>query len=235
MAIKKTLYPHTGIYQRKISKVALRASKETSRDLTKLLQGGHQDDPLGLNAMESEASECIKTYFKTEMGGSNETFRPESIGWLVQEYVDQQREKLAAELRDDLSQEKRRERLRKLGKTERAGEACEIIDLIDGVRLRLRTKPSHQTAIETGFLLGTIHERFRARQYESSALTGSKTLTGASAGGYASKKTALERYRQIARLFNRSGLSQREIEKRFAVPRKTLQRALKAVGPSPAN
>ena len=234
MAIKRTSYPHTGIYQRKISEVELRLDEEGSRDLTELLASGNQEDPLGINAMESEVIEFLKTYFSSEMAGSDETFRRESIEWPVVEDVDKVRKKVHAELQKDPSTEEQRELTRKLGKVERAADACETLALIDGIRLRLLTQPSDQTAIETGFLLGTTYARFRARRYEGSALTGSKALTGASAGGRASKKTALKRYEQISQVFNRSGLSQRAFAKRFAVARKTLQRAVKAVAPNPA-
>ena len=72
------------------------------------------------------------------------------------------------------------------------------------------------------------------RRYERNAFTGSKALAGASAGGKAAKKSALRRYEQIVFDFERSGLGQREFEKRFGVPRKSLHRAIKAVGSSPA-
>ncbi|MBV8773391.1 MAG: hypothetical protein JO166_13835 [Deltaproteobacteria bacterium] len=234
MAIERTTYPHTGIYQRKSSKVALRADEQTSRDLTELLRGGHQDDVLGLDAMESEGIEFLKRYFMTVMGGSNESFRRESIERLVQEHVDQMRETIASELRNDPSTEYKRGLTRKLGKVESAADACEILDLIDGVRSLLRTQPILQSAIGTGLLLGKARERFRVRRYERNAFTGSKALAGASAGGKAAKKSALRRYEQIVFDFERSGLGQREFEKRFGVPRKSLHRAIKAVGSSPA-
>lgn len=234
MTINRTTYPHTGIYQRKIRKAELRPGKEIFRDLTELLADGHQDDPLGLNAMESEATEFLKTYIETEMPGLNEILRPESIEWVVQEYVDQVREILAAELQNHLSQEQRRKRIRKLGELERAADACEILSLIPGIRLRLLTQPSDQQAIGDGLLLGSAHERFRARRYERSVLTGSKTLAGARAGGQAAKESAVRRHWKIASDYSRSRLSQRQFEKTFGLSRKTLRRALKTVGPNPA-
>jgi hypothetical protein len=228
MAIERTTYPHTGIYQRKSSKVVLGADEQTSRDLTELLQGEHQDDTLGLNPMESEIIEFLKAYFRTEMGGSSETFRRETIEWLVQEHVDAQRERVAVSLRDDLSQEKRREGLRNLGKLERAADASEILDLIDGVRLKLRTQPSHRTAIETGFLLGVAYGRFRARAYEANALTGSKALAAASTGGKLVKGRSAADHRKIISEFDRSHLSQRRfLQLHPEYSRSTLQRALK--------
>jgi hypothetical protein len=121
MAIKRTTYPHTGIYHRKITKIELRLNRESFADLTELLANGHQDDPLGLKTMESETIEFIKKYFKREMGGSNETFRRESIEWLMAEHVDQTREKLDTEFRGDPSTEQKRELTKKLGKTRTGG------------------------------------------------------------------------------------------------------------------
>jgi hypothetical protein len=228
MAVKRTEYPHTGIYPRKVSQIDLRLNEEGYRDLTELLAGGHQNDPLGLNAMESKAIGVINAYAQTEMCASSESLSLGSIEWAVQEDVTQKQEKLHAELQNHLSQEKKRELTRKFQNLDGAADACEILDLIHGVRLHLQTEPAARSALETGILLGRAYGRLTARVHEPSALTGRRILQGASEGGRARKKDPKLNERLVAR-FRASGLSKRRFAKlnpQYSLS--TLERAIRA-------
>jgi hypothetical protein len=230
MRIKRTTYPPTGIYQRKTIAVELHSDKETYDDLTKLFGHGHQDDHLGLNKMESEAREFLRTYVATEMGGFKEAYQqPGSLEWEVHEHAERQRERLTVELQNHLSQEEKRERTRRLQKVERAADACEILDLICGVRLWLQTQPSCRGAIVAGLQLAEASERFRARRHEPSTFTGSRVLAAASAGGKAAKERTTKEYQPIASVFHLSKLTQRRFLQRHPeISRSKLQRALRA-------
>src|SRR5690348_3544291 len=106
MAVKRTTL-HTGIYHTKINRVEIRLDEEGCTDLKELLAGGKQDDPLGLSTMESKTTDYIKEYVENELGKLYKPLRRESIEWVVQEYVNNQREVLATQLESHLSQEKR--------------------------------------------------------------------------------------------------------------------------------
>jgi hypothetical protein len=229
MAVRRTVYPQTGIYQRKTSQIDLRLNEEGYRDLTELLAVGNQNDPLGLIAMELEATEFIKNYAENEIAGVSGTSRPDAIEWLVQEQVNRRREELNSEFRKCLSTEEERKLTRELAKLERAADACVIVSLIPGLRLSLLTQAANQGVIGSWLLLGRAYERFKARRYEQSALTGSKALAGAKTGGEARKGKSDIKYQQIASDFNRSGVSQRRfvaLNRRISLS--TLRRALRA-------
>jgi hypothetical protein len=239
LAIKQTIYPHTGIFQRKVSQVELRMDEESLKDLAELTASGSSEDPLGVNRIESEVTGVLNDYIETDMGGLNEVVRRDvasaGLDYVVQRYIDRVRDDLTAEFKRRLSEEEKRKLIRKFARLERAADACEILSSIPGVRLRIsRAEQTSINALADGFMLGREYERFRVRSSEGKAFTGNKTLSGASAGGIAAKENAHRRYQKIVAAFVNTGLSQRKFSHRFSIPLSTLKRALKKVRPNPS-
>jgi hypothetical protein len=241
LRIEKTIYPNTGIYQRKIHRVELpvddesltSAERETFKGLADLL--GPPDDALGTNRMESEVTEFLRDYIEIDMGGFSEGVPCEigSAGWddLVQTYIGRARDQIATELKKHLSEEEKRTLIRKLVRLERANDACEMLSMITAIRFRFsHADQSSKNAMADAFMFGRTYERFKVRSSEGKASTGNKVLMGASTGGNVAKKYAERKQRKLVADFGKSGLSQRKFSDKYLVPRSTLKRALKAVG-----
>lgn len=241
MGIERITYPHTGIYQRKVAQVELRMDEESFRDLAELMLSLSETPDDFINRIESHVTDFLNIYTDTEMGGMTEAIRREvksaGVDYVVQNYIDRVREKIAAELEGDLSEEQKRKLTRTLETLERAGDACDILALIPGIRFRVRNVGhEHASAapVLEGFLLGRAYERFMVRSAERKAFTGGKALSGASAGGVAAKQTARRRHENIVNQFRLSGLSRRKFSEKYFVSLSTLNRAIKKVGSNPA-
>jgi hypothetical protein len=139
LAIKQTIYPHTGIFQRKVSQVELRMDEESLKDLAELTASGSSDGPLGINRIESEVISVLNDYIETDMGGFNEVVRRDvasaGLDFVVQRHIDRVRDDLTAEYKRPLSEEERRKLIRKIARLERAADACEVLSSIPGARL----------------------------------------------------------------------------------------------------
>jgi len=241
LRIKKTIYPNTGIYQRKIHRVELpvddesltSAERETFKSVGELL--GPPDDALGTNRMESEVTEVLRDYIEIDMGGISEGV-PCKIGFAgwenaVQTYIDRARDELSTEFKKHLSEEEKRRLIRKLARLEHANDACEILSLITSIRFRLsQADQSFKNAVADAFMFGRTYERFKVRSSEGKASTGNKILMAASTGGNVAKKNAERRHQKLVADFRKSGLSQRRFSDKYLVPISNLKRALKTVG-----
>jgi hypothetical protein len=251
MGIKRTIHPHTGLYERKTTRVVLSCDEEkisertlkisdgTLKDLAEVMPSAFSQDPLGLHLIESEMTGFLMSYIENGIGGLKEKVRGEvdsaEFVCVVQNYVNRLRNELTAELAGGLSEEERRAATRKLQGLERAADACEVLSLIPAIRLRLKTDEQLSIgAISDGVMLGRAYERFRVRVSEAKAFTGDKILRGASAGGIAAKESAHLLYEKLAAAFRASGLSQRKFSAKFRIDRNRLKRALKEVGPNHA-
>ncbi len=239
MAIKRTAYRHTGMFETKVTHVELRTNEESLQDLATVFQSAGFGRKLG--QIESVARHFLNDFVKTDILNRlsdderrkiKRVKRTAGIEWLVMRHVDWERERLSHELAKKLTTEKERELIRALSRVERAADANDILCLIPGLRLSMEAGQPGQISAEQiaaeGFALGDACGRFKAREFERAAYTGAKVLEGASGGGSNAEKKnlATEQYLGIALDFQKSGLSRAVFSRMRNVSPSRLQRAL---------
>jgi hypothetical protein len=243
MAVKETIYPATGIYQRRLTQAELILGSEGLTDdagLVRLLSQ-YAENPLGeLTAREGDAIGFIRDYALQDMEGAEESIdrkNPLELRIDVQLHVDLSRKRFQTEYKQKTTEEKRRDIRRKLIRIEKVSDALIILNCASMIRSK-RNEGKFDQAIAQALEFGRALERFRARDSEHKAWTGGKALLGASEGGRARRKSRNE-YRHIVAKFRASNMSQRRfVGCHRGISRSTLQRALsqtKKLDSNPAN
>jgi hypothetical protein len=119
VAIKQIILPSTGIYQRKVKQVALKSDDpESWKDFFSSLEESDSsrstnlEDPSALSLLEAEATDFLKEYIESDMGGFTEKIRSEATSagfdYVVSRYTERATQELDLEFQNGLSEEKKR-------------------------------------------------------------------------------------------------------------------------------